>query len=261
MVEAFAVPGKVALYLEKADAGPDLGTRTGDTIGLKVTASGSGRAFYYVPGCAKVDADLAHRLEGRGARLLRRHALHRRRDDPAGPARQDRPRMGHISMSGPDGSIAAFRDLGVRRKVFVHINNSNPVLDEKSAERKATEAAGWEVGYDGMEIRYERAPPGKPPLAEPMSPEEFEAAVRAVGAERYHDKHPFHRSCTAASSTRAGAGLGAQPLLLPGRGPAARMPRCLRARGPPAAARLDRTACSSTTAWARSPAASSAGSC
>ena len=63
-VEAFAVPGKVALYLEKAEAGPDLGTQTGDTIGLKVTASGSGRAFYYVPGCAKVDADLARRLEG-----------------------------------------------------------------------------------------------------------------------------------------------------------------------------------------------------
>jgi pyrroloquinoline quinone biosynthesis protein B len=41
----------------------------------------------------------------------------------------------------------------VGRKVFVHINNSNPVLDERSSERAAVEAAGWEVGYDGMEIR------------------------------------------------------------------------------------------------------------
>jgi pyrroloquinoline quinone biosynthesis protein B len=153
LVEAFAVPGKVALYLEKADAGPDLGTQTGDTIGLKVTASGSGRAFYYVPGCAKVDADLASRLEG--AELLFFDGTLYTDDEMIRQGLLDKTgaRMGHISMSGPDGSIAAFRDLGVRRKVFVHINNSNPVLDENSAERKATEAAGWEVGYDGMEIR------------------------------------------------------------------------------------------------------------
>ena len=61
-------------------------------------------------------------------------------------------RMGHISISGPEGSIAAFKDLNVARKVYVHINNSNPVLDDNSPERKATEKSGWEVGYDGMEI-------------------------------------------------------------------------------------------------------------
>ena len=62
-------------------------------------------------------------------------------------------RMGHISMSGAAGSIAAFSKLGVGRLIYVHINNSNPVLDENSPERKATEGAGWEVGYDGMEVR------------------------------------------------------------------------------------------------------------
>ena len=61
--------------------------------------------------------------------------------------------MGHMSISGGEGSIAAFAPLGVGRKVYVHINNSNPVLDDNSPERRATEAAGWEVGYDGMEIR------------------------------------------------------------------------------------------------------------
>jgi pyrroloquinoline quinone biosynthesis protein B len=58
-----------------------------------------------------------------------------------------------MSISGPEGSIAAFAELGVTRKIYVHINNSNPVLDDNSPERHATEAAGWEVGYDGMEIR------------------------------------------------------------------------------------------------------------
>ena len=62
-------------------------------------------------------------------------------------------RMGHIGMSGRDGSIAAFRSLDVKRRIFVHINNSNPVLREDSPERAEVEAAGWEIAFDGMEIR------------------------------------------------------------------------------------------------------------
>ena len=49
--------------------------------------------------------------------------------------------------------MAAFAGLGVERRVFVHINNSNPVLREDSAERAEVERAGWEVAFDGMEIR------------------------------------------------------------------------------------------------------------
>jgi pyrroloquinoline quinone biosynthesis protein B len=60
-------------------------------------------------------------------------------------------RMGHISMNGPEGSIAAFDRLGVRRKVFVHMNNSNPVW-RAGPERAAAEAAGWEIARDGMEV-------------------------------------------------------------------------------------------------------------
>jgi pyrroloquinoline quinone biosynthesis protein B len=61
--------------------------------------------------------------------------------------------MGHISMSGPEGSLAAFAGLGVKRRIFVHLNNSNPVLREDSRERAQVENAGWEVAFDGMEIR------------------------------------------------------------------------------------------------------------
>ena len=60
-------------------------------------------------------------------------------------------RMGHMSMSGPEGSIAAYADLDVQRKVFVHINNTNPVWRD-GPERAEAQAAGWEIGYDGMEI-------------------------------------------------------------------------------------------------------------
>jgi pyrroloquinoline quinone biosynthesis protein B len=56
-------------------------------------------------------------------------------------------------MSGPNGTLAAFAPLGVGRKIFIHVNNSNPALRENSPERAAVEAAGWEVAHDGMAIR------------------------------------------------------------------------------------------------------------
>jgi pyrroloquinoline quinone biosynthesis protein B len=61
-------------------------------------------------------------------------------------------RMGHVAISGPDGALARLGDLASRR-VFLHINNTNPILLEGSPERRAVEQAGFEVAYDGMEIR------------------------------------------------------------------------------------------------------------
>ena len=61
--------------------------------------------------------------------------------------------MGHMSVSGPDGTLAAFEGLDVRRRVLLHINNSNPILLEDSPERAAVNAAGWDVAWDGMEVR------------------------------------------------------------------------------------------------------------
>jgi pyrroloquinoline quinone biosynthesis protein B len=61
--------------------------------------------------------------------------------------------MGHMNMSGEGGSIESLAPLDIARKIFIHINNSNPALREDSPERAAVEAAGWEVSYDGMEVR------------------------------------------------------------------------------------------------------------
>ena len=62
-------------------------------------------------------------------------------------------RLPHAMLfSGPEGTLATFADSPVGRKVFIHINNTNPILLADSAERAAVEAAGWEVAYDGMEI-------------------------------------------------------------------------------------------------------------
>jgi pyrroloquinoline quinone biosynthesis protein B len=152
-LEAFPVPGKVALYLEDASAGPGLGTREGDTIGLRISEPASGASFFYVPGCAAVDAALATRLRGAPLVLFDGTLYDDEEMIAQGLSSKTGRRMGHISMSGAEGTIAAFRGLGVKRRIFVHINNSNPALREDSPERRAVERAGWEVAVDGMEIR------------------------------------------------------------------------------------------------------------
>ena len=62
-------------------------------------------------------------------------------------------RMGHISNTGAQGAVAGFDGLAVGRKIFIHINNTNPILLADSPERQVVEAAGWEVAFDGMSIR------------------------------------------------------------------------------------------------------------
>jgi pyrroloquinoline quinone biosynthesis protein B len=152
-LEAFAVPGKIALYLEDATSPDAFGTQEGDTLGMKLTEARTGATAFYIPACAAVDTGLAARLRGT-ALVLFDGTLYT--DDEMiaqGLSSKTGRRMGHIAMSGPQGSIAAFANLGVKRKVFVHINNSNPALRDDSDERRAIGQAGWEVASDGLEIR------------------------------------------------------------------------------------------------------------
>ena len=77
------------------------------------------------------------------------------RDDEmaeAGVGTKTGRRMGHLPISGEDGSLRALATAEVGRRVFVHINNTNPILDDGSAERRLVEDAGWEVAFDGMEM-------------------------------------------------------------------------------------------------------------
>ncbi len=148
-IEFFAVPGKVPLYLESAEGTPPI-VLGEDTVGA-VVSDGRTRLFY-IPGCAAVTAAMAQRL--RDAELVLFDGTLWRDDEMicAGLGSKSGRRMGHMSLSGAEGTIAAFSGLGVKRKVLVHINNSNPVLLDDSSERAEVEAAGWEVAYDGMEL-------------------------------------------------------------------------------------------------------------
>jgi len=152
MLEAFSVPGKVALYLEDGRIEERLAERSENTIGLMVEATRTGKRLFYIPACAAVDDELAARITG--APLLFFDGTLWRDDEmiAAGLSAKTGRRMGHLSVSGPHGSMAALADLGVERKLFIHINNTNPILCAGSPERAAVSAAGWEVARDGLEI-------------------------------------------------------------------------------------------------------------
>ena len=151
-VIAFAVPSKVPLYLETGGQDPGI-AEEGDAVGLQIIDSETGKSFFFIPGCAVMTDPLRQRLTG--SELVFFDGTLWRDDEMIrlGVGNKTGRRMGHISMSGDDGAIAAFRDLGVKRRIFIHINNSNPVLLDDSPERQLAEAAGWEIAYDGMEVR------------------------------------------------------------------------------------------------------------
>ncbi len=152
VVHPFAVPGKVALWLEDASKGENFGSVEEDTIGLEVKEADGRTAFFYLPACARMTTQLAARLEG--APLVFFDGTLWVDDEMVrdGVGVKTGQRMGHMSLSGDDGSIAAFRRIKVGRKVFIHINTTNPVLASDTPQRREAEAAGWEVAYDGMAL-------------------------------------------------------------------------------------------------------------
>jgi pyrroloquinoline quinone biosynthesis protein B len=147
----FVVPGKSAWYLD-GKAHPAGADGAGDTLGLRIRDKASGKILYFIAACANVTDDLKSRLAGASAVFFDGTVW---RDDElivAGLGNKTGQGMGHIAMSGDTGAIAALAGLDIDRKMFLHINNSNPVLLRDSAERKTAESAGWQIPADGTEI-------------------------------------------------------------------------------------------------------------
>jgi pyrroloquinoline quinone biosynthesis protein B len=147
----FAVAGKSAWYLE-GKAHPAGDTGAGDTLGLRIRDKATGKFFYFLAACAGVSDALKSRLAG--APLIFFDGTVWRDDEliVAGLGNKTGQGMGHIAMSGDSGAIAALAGLDIDRKVFLHINNSNPALLRDSAERKIAERAGWQIPADGTEF-------------------------------------------------------------------------------------------------------------
>ena len=152
-VEVFPVPGKVALYLEDETKGKDFGTEEEDTIGLKIVDKKTKKYFFYLPACAQMTENLKNKLKN--APLVFFDGTLWKDDEmllAEVGVNKTGTRMGHMSMSGPKGTIKMFKDLNVEKKFFIHINTTNPALLEDSDQRKEINEEGWEVSYDGMEV-------------------------------------------------------------------------------------------------------------
>ena len=152
-VEVFPVPGKVALFLEDKNKGDNFGTDDEDTIGLKIIDIKTKKFFFYLPACAQMTDELKKKLNGAPMVFFDGTLW---TDDEMLTAKvgvqKTGKRMGHMSMSGGAGTIEIFKNLDVKKKIFIHINTTNPALLEDSPERKKINEEGWEVSYDGMEV-------------------------------------------------------------------------------------------------------------
>jgi pyrroloquinoline quinone biosynthesis protein B len=141
----FAVPGKAPLYLE--DETPALDDETGINVGVELAAGG--KRLIYVPGAAATTPSLMARLERADVVLFDGTLFDDNEMIASNTGTKTGRRMGHMPIDG--GSLPALARLSARR-IYIHINNTNPILIEDSSERRKVEASGFEVAEDGMEI-------------------------------------------------------------------------------------------------------------
>lgn len=146
-VTAYAVPGKIALYLESGT--PDTKVIGDQTIGLRLSSDRG--VVHYLPGCADLPDWLCATLAEADVVMFDGTVWADDDMQRTGTGAKTGARMGHLAMSGAGGSLARLAGLKARR-IFTHINNTNPVLMPDSAEQGAIVAAGWEIAHDGMEV-------------------------------------------------------------------------------------------------------------
>lgn len=144
-VTAHAVPGKPPLFNE-GDRGFAL-SEEGDALALEARAGGE--AIHYIPGCAAMTPALRDRLRGAACVLFDGTLFTDDEMIRAGAGPKTGRRMGHMPV---EETLRELAPLGIRRRILVHLNNTNPALLADSPERAALVAQGWEVGEDGMEI-------------------------------------------------------------------------------------------------------------
>jgi pyrroloquinoline quinone biosynthesis protein B len=143
VVEPFAAGGDAPRYLADAVL---------EASGFVFSDRATGGVVTYVPGLARLDDDVVARFAASDLVLVDGTFW---RDDELprlGFSERGARDMGHVPLSGPGGSLEVLAGLERPRKILVHINNTNPILLEDSAEREQVDRAGVEVAYDGLEV-------------------------------------------------------------------------------------------------------------
>jgi pyrroloquinoline quinone biosynthesis protein B len=142
----FPVPGKVPTWLSKlASNQPET------TVGVRITDLRSGRRLVYAPGIAKLDAGTLAELEAASLSFVDGTFFRSDELSSVRPGAPDATAMGHVPISGPGGSLPVLAEVR-GRVVYIHMNNTNPILDAASPEASLVQRAGIEIAMDGMEL-------------------------------------------------------------------------------------------------------------
>ncbi|HEX5544063.1 MAG TPA: pyrroloquinoline quinone biosynthesis protein PqqB [Nitrospira sp.] len=148
-VTAVAVPGKLPIHLEGVVSSGEADVN----VGLRFRHSANGDVLAYFPAVGRITSSVLNALEGAGCVMF--DGTFWSSDELSAPGFLEKSAedLAHCPVGGPEGSLSMLSKIAASRRVFIHINNTNPILREDSHERKLVESAGWEVAWDGMEIR------------------------------------------------------------------------------------------------------------
>jgi pyrroloquinoline quinone biosynthesis protein B len=124
----------------------------GDNIGLLIEDTISGKSLFYAPGLGAIDPQVDAALRRADCVLVDGTFWTEDEMIAAGLSKKKAADMGHLPQSGAGGMIAVLDAIGDRRKILIHINNTNPILDEDAEQRAILARHGIDVAFDGMEI-------------------------------------------------------------------------------------------------------------
>ncbi len=148
LVEAVAMLGKLPIHLE-ADGTSD----PEDSVGFRIRERATGRILAYLSGVGAVTDAVRRAVEDADCVFFDGTFWSSDELPGLGLGTKRAEQMAHLPVGGPDGSLARLHGLAAPRRIFIHVNNTNPLLRDDSPERATVEAAGWEVARDGMEVR------------------------------------------------------------------------------------------------------------
>jgi pyrroloquinoline quinone biosynthesis protein B len=124
----------------------------GDNIGVRITDTRTAKQVFYAPGLGEIEPHLKPLLEQADVVMVDGTFWTDDEMIKLGISNKRARDIGHLPQSGAGGMISVLQPLKAARKILIHINNTNPILDEDSAERTELSRAGIEVAYDGLQI-------------------------------------------------------------------------------------------------------------
>ena len=142
-----AAPGKQPIHLEGT-----VPPTAEANVGLRIREQRTGRTLAYASSTGAVDAAVLGLVEGADCVFFDGTFWSERELIELGLGSKQARDMAHLPIGGEGGSLARLTSLRASRRIFIHVNNTNPVLREDSAEAAAVRAAGWQVAEDGLEI-------------------------------------------------------------------------------------------------------------